>query len=234
MFYVFTFYTVEEASTVALQCQKAGATMVHIHMYKLGSIMEFMRMAELLEQNDGPFINLSVSDFHAYNSWEGKRTPIIKSAALHASDCIEFSNHISQSYEKLIREMEQYLNVGFIPEICIFNKEGAENCAKLNQIFPKMFYTCTYLDYPEGLEATETNIMWMNNVLKDCRFNSFAIYNNKNDNIVKYIIKHEGHIRAGMEDSIYCGNRKVTNSIEIISHMARLVEESGYEVGDSI
>lgn len=227
-------YSAEEASEIALQCQKEGAVMVHAHMYKLGSIEEFMRMIELIEMADGPLINLSVSDFETYNSWKGRKSYLIKSAAIHGGNCTVFGRQIVQPFEKIIRELEQYFNADIIPEISIFNKEGAENCAKLNQLFPKMFFTGIYLNYPNELEATEDNILWFNDVLKDCRFNSFGIYNNKTDDIVKYIINQGGQIRCGMEDSIYCGSREASNSIEITRHMAGLVKASGYEVGDSI
>lgn len=61
--------------------------------------------------------------------------------------------------------------------------------------------------------------------VKRLSFSSFAIYNNQNDDIVKYIIKHNGHIRAGMEDSIYCGNRKAADNkhfiIPLITNISR-------------
>lgn len=227
-------YSAEEASEIALKCQREGAVMVHAHMYKLGSTEEFMRMVEMIEMAGGPLINLSVSDFEIYSSWKGRKSQLIKSAAMHGGDCKVFEQHISQPYENVIRELEQYFNADIIPEISIFNREGAVNCAKLNQMYPKMFYTGIYLNYPGELEATEANILWLNDVLKDCRFNSFGIYNNKNDDIVKYIIKHGGQIRCGMEDSIYCGSRNASDSIEIIRHMASLVKACGYQVGDSI
>lgn len=224
-------YPAEKVAKLAMECGVEGAQMIHVHIYKLGSIEEFMKMIYILEENQGPFINLSVSDFEKYVRWTGKKSPIVKSAAIHGYNCRVFGNKIEQTYELLEQGIRRYISEGILPEVSIFNKEGAEICAKLNRVFPNQFFVGVYLDYPDELEATPENIEWIAKKLGCCKFVCYAVYYKLTEEHVNVILKNGGHLRCGLEDGEMYFGKKLEDVVDITRIVAKKIVKYGNKVG---
>ena len=222
-------YSAAEIVSLALRCQKEGACMVHVHLYKLGGIRQFLEMARRLEALNGPMLNISVSDFKALTDPKAERPHNIVSAAMHGGSCTVFGTPIQQSYEQAEAEMAQYLETGMVPEVSIFNWEGVNNCVKLNQKYGRRFFVGAYLGYPGGMEATKQNILQVADRLKECWFCSFVLYNNQNDELYRYILHCGGHLRSGMEDNLYCGDRLADDCPAHMRHLSAIIRACGME-----
>ena len=86
-------YSPREAAQIALDCKRVGAQMVHIHLYKLGGIKLFMDMVSILEKNNGPLVNISISDVEEVLNWNGRKSNLIKSVVVHGADAVIFGKN---------------------------------------------------------------------------------------------------------------------------------------------
>ncbi len=222
-------YSVDEAVRLALDCQAAGASVLHVHAHKLGGPVPFLEMARALEHAGGPLLNIAVSDYKLLTEGEEELPKNIAVAAMHGGNCRVFGTDIHCAYESCERDMEEYLRRGFLPEVCIFNLEGAKNCSRLLQTFGKRFFVGAYLGYPEELSATRESIEAVLCLTRGCLFTSFVLYNNQNDDLFREILALGGHLRSGMEDSIYCGTQRATDSRDHTRHLAAVIREAGME-----
>jgi uncharacterized protein (DUF849 family) len=222
-------YSAEEIATKAMLCQKAGACVVHVHRNKLYSLDEFIRMAQMLEVNNGPALNLSVSDYKEVISLPSKMPSSIRFASMQSSDCRVFGTKVIQSLQSAKAQMKDYFDHGFIPELILFNRQGVENCLELYQSYPHQFYPNVHLGFPDEFPATQEIVSEIMEKLRPCGLVSFNVFNNQDDDLLDYIIRSSGHIRSGLEDSDYYGKKKAIDSVEIMLHIAERARLCGYE-----
>jgi uncharacterized protein (DUF849 family) len=222
-------YFAEEIATKAMRCQKAGACVVHVHRNKLYSLDEFIRMAQMLVVNNGPSLNLSLSDYKEMIASPLKRPSSIRFASMQSSNCLVFGTKVTQSLQSAKAQLEDYLENGLIPEVVLFNQQGIENCLEMYQAYPRQFYPNVQLGYPDELPATKEIVSKIMEQLRPCGFVSFNVLNNQDDDLLEHIILSGGHIRSGLEDSDYCGRRKAVDSSEIMLHIVERIRLYGYE-----
>lgn len=223
-------YTADQVLELALKCKKKGVSAIHVHISKLGTVDEFLRLAKLLDKNDGPFMNISVNDAKAIMGRNLQNIKSIVCSAMQGSNANVFGNIISQSLNHAVGEMSEILARGLIPEVSIFNFEGVRNCLELQRLFPSKFYVGVYLGYPGELPATQDTIRKIQLDLDECAFVSFTLYNNQCDSLTRSIIDHGGNIRIGLEDSVYCGSKKTDNVLEMIDHTTEIVTCSDRDI----
>ena len=222
-----TIYTPEDAAQKALMCQKEGAAFVHVHIYKVGGIEKFYKLADLLYENNGPKIVVSASDYNALFNENDKEVPAIGMAALDGGECIVFENHISPTYEEVVNLLGEYISKGIIPEVSIFNINGAENCVKLNELYPDKFMVGLYLNYPKEMEPTEDNLNRIIDILKNIKFKMVAILDNDDDEKVKKFLKEGFHVRCGEEDTYKTVS---IGTVEEVKAMSKIIEDCGFEI----
>ena len=128
-------YSSEEIFNMAMLCQKAGASVVHVHINKLGSLDEFMQMARSLEAQNGPALNLSISDYKEVISLKGEIPSSIKFAAMQGANCCVFGNTVIQSLDEAKTQMKEYLENAFIPEVIVFNWYGVKTVSYTHLIY---------------------------------------------------------------------------------------------------
>lgn len=220
-------YSPEYVLEKALMCKQVGVSAIHVHLSKFKSIDDFFRFAQLLEESNGPLLTLSANDVETAIKYGASGYKSIALASVQGGSATVFGNRIYQTMQKASEGIERLLLNGIIPEISVFNFESVENCISLYAKFNKKFYVGVYMGYPGGMDASKLNVEKVMELLKKIPVISFTIYNNQNDELIKFIVERGGHLRSGLEDTMYCGNIAAVDSIEIMKYINHLVESSG-------
>lgn len=226
-------YSVDELYDMVLECSKYGASCIHIHIDKVGGIENFYRLARMLEANDDIVLNIGVSDYSKIEEKLDTKPNNIKIVSVHICDTMVFGKKMIQTYENAVLEINKCISNNFFVELNVFNWKGVLCAKKLNELFPGKFYVGVYLGYPDELEASEENISRIIKELQECSFVSFAIYNNEDDELIKYIYKNGAHLRCGLEDSIYCNGKEAASSVEMVKHYSKMACDMGRELAKS-
>ena len=211
----------------ALMCKRVGVSVIHVHLNKFKTIDDFLKLAHLLEVNDGPLLNISANDVITAIECAASGYKSIACAAMQGGSATIFGNTINQTIQKANEEIERLLQNGIIPEISVFNFESIGNCIELYNKYGKQFYVGVYMGYPGGMVASISNVESIMDSLNMIPVISFTIYNNQDDELIKHIVEIGGHLRSGLEDSLYCGNCVAIDSIDIMMHYNRIIAESG-------
>ena len=219
-------YSAEYVLEKALICKRVGVSAIHVHLNKFNSIDEFLRLAYLLDVCDGPLLNISANDVMTAIQYGANDYKAIGFAAIQGGTATVFGNRINQTMQKASKEIEMLLQNGIIPEVSVFNFESVENCINLYDKFGKQFYVGIYMGYPGGMDSSALNVGKVMDLLEKIPVVSFTIYNNQNDNLVRYILERGGHLRSGLEDSMYCGSVLAKDSIDIMNHINRIIDET--------
>lgn len=220
-------YSPEYVLEKALMCKQVGVSAIHVHLSKFKTIDDFFRFAQLLEDSNGPLITLSANDVETAIKYDASDYKSIAIASVQGGSATVFGTHIYQTMKKTSEEIEKLLQNGIIPEVSVFNFESIKNCISLYNKFNRKFYVGVYMGYPGGMDASKINIEKVMELLKKIPMISFTIYNNQNDELIKFIVERGGHLRSGLEDTMYCGNVAAVDSIEIMKYLNRLIEASG-------
>lgn len=219
-------YSAEYVLEKALMCKRAGVSAIHVHLNKFNSMDEFLRLAYLLEVYNGPLLNISANDVMTTIQYGANGYKSIGFAAIQGGTATVFGNKINQTMQKASEEIEMLLQNGIIPEISVFNFESVENCINLYNRFGNQFYVGIYMGYPGGMDSSMLNVERVMDLLEKIPVVSFTIYNNQNDDLIRYILERGGHLRSGLEDSMYCGSALAMDSIDIMNHINRIIDET--------
>lgn len=223
-------YTADQVLALSLRCKEMGASAIHVHINKLGTVEEFLRLAKLLDRYNGPFLNISANDANAIMGRNVRNLQSIVCSAMQGGNANVFDNIISQSLEQAISAMAEIIERGLIPEVCVFNYESVRNCQELQKLFPSKFLVGVYLGYPGELPATQDTIKNILQQLKACAFVSFTLYNNQCDFLTRSIIDGGGNIRIGLEDSVYCGTKIADSIFEMIDYTTNIVKNNNSDI----
>lgn len=223
-------YTPQEVLDLAMSCKEKGASIIHVHIDKFENYTAFIDFAKMLEKKDFLMLTLGAKDVLNIEESDLKEIQSFGCASVQGGNANIFGQDIMQSYEKLCKELVWLTSNDIIPEVCVFNFKSIDNCEKLLNQYACKFYVGIYMGYPGGMEATIANVDTVMNRLKDIPLVFFTIYNNQDDEIVKHILRAGGHIRSGLEDTIYCGSNVATSTEEIVSHIRKLVIEEGQTI----
>lgn len=222
-------YTKEEITEEICKCAEAGASIVHFHIHKLNNGIEGLEdLLKLIDKNCNMIVDFSVSDYEKVvkKCPEYLKTHTVFSA-MHADSSEVFGNVYTQTEEEAIGIVREYLKHYITPEICIFSKEGIEIAERLTHTFPKKTCCWMYLDYPNCLPVSDEILELACNRLNQESFVGMAVYNNKSYETIRRMIKLGGHVRVGLEDSIYDGDEIAVNNISAIKKVAEIMKEEG-------
>lgn len=222
-------YSAKEVADKVMRCYRAGAAIVHVHITKLKSMAEFLKLVGILEKNNGPKLSLSSSDFERFLNEKDGDYACVKYASLDIGKFKLFGNEHEISFETTIKNMEMLLAENLCPEICIFNQEGINECIKLQELFPNRFWVGIYMGYPDSMEATQENMLKVIDGLKDINYKLLTILDNneKMVDLIKLAVMNGFNVRCGEED----GYRLSMKDSEIlVNTMVGLVKECDFEV----
>jgi len=222
-------YTKDEIAEEVCKCVEAGASIVHFHINKINNgIEELEDVLKLINQNCDTIVDFSISD---YEKVVKKCPEYLKNhtifAAMHADSSEVFGTVFTQSEEEAVDIVRDYLKYQIIPEICIFSKEGLGIAERLTHTFSRKTYCCIYLDYPNCLQVSDEILEWACKRLNKDSFVGMAVYNNKSYDTIRKMVKLGGHIRVGLEDSIYDGDKMAVDNVSIIKQVAQIIKEEG-------
>lgn len=217
-------YSIDEVIKEIQQCNKEGASIFHFHIAKLKhGVEDYIEIINRLEKLS---FEISLSDYNEIVKCKEKinNTKRIM-ISMHAASCKVFDKEFHYDFVDIIEKVKEYLKYGFVPEMCVFNEKGIENCIKLNEIFNKKFVVGVYLDYPYGLKASKENINEICTKLKDCYKLNFAIYNNQSDLLINEIIENGANVRVGTEDNEYNRENVAISNLDAVNRVAKIKYE---------
>lgn len=220
-------YKPEVVFDLARECRRNGASIIHVHIDKFETYNEFIMFVKILDQIDAPMLSLGAKDVLSIKQSDLNNIRSWGCAAVQGGDATIFGNIIVQPYKKLYKEVSMLRSYDIIPEVSIFNFEAANNCNRLQIDIGHAFYVGVYMGYPGGIEATKNNVNKIMHKLSSIPVIFFTVFNNQDDDLLRYIIRVGGHIRSGLEDTIYCGKNVAENTEDVISYIGKIVREEG-------
>lgn len=230
----------KEIAESALECWKAGASAVHIHVRDdedQGS-MDFKKFEETVklirESGCEAIINLTSSGGQGF-SWEERIKPfrLLKpELASFDAGTMNWLNSVVFMNEPKFLELcaEEMIANNVKPEIEVFDM-GMLNTAKyyikkglIKE--PAHFQLC--LGAPGGMEATTENLLFLvNHLPEECTWSAFGIGKGAME-ITMAALAMGGNVRVGLEDNVYYNAGQLAESnAQFVERVKRLAYEMG-------
>ena len=235
--------TPDEIINSAVEASEAGAAIVHIHVRdkKTGLGTQdmglFREVTEGIKSRCNAIQCLTTSGIPGRNIPDAERlAPLALKSELGSIDCgtINFGKLIFLNSEDFIeRAIREMLEKGIKPEMEIFELGMLEVCKRLigQNLINKPYYIGLILGTPSGAPANIQTLLTMIDCLpSDCLWFAAGIGRHQLP-ITSLAMLLGGHVRVGLEDSIYysAGVLAKSNS-ELVSRCVRIAKEVGREV----
>lgn len=227
----------------AVEASKAGAAIVHIHVRdqktSLGTqdIGLFQEVFEGIKSRCNVIQCLTTSGIPGRNLSESERlAPLVLKPEIASVDCgsLNFGKLTYVCSEDFIeREVREMLEKNIKPELEIFDFGMIELCKRLidKNLLRKPYYCGLILGTPSGAPANVKTLLNMIDLLpSDCLWFVTGI-GRYSLPITTLALILGGHIRVGLEDTIYYSEGVLAKSnAELVSRCVRIAHEFGREV----
>ncbi len=235
--------TPDEIINSAVAASEAGAAVVHIHVrdQKTGVGIQdvdlFREVSEGIKSRCNVIQCLTTSGIPGRNLGEPeRRAPLALKPEIASVDCgsLNFGKLIylcgEDWIERLVGEM---FAKGVKPELEIFDTGMIEICKKLigQNLLHKPYYCGLILGTPSGAPADIRILVTMIDLLPpDCVWFATGI-GRHHLTITSLAISLGGHIRVGLEDTIYYTAGVLAKSnAELVARCVRIAKETGREI----
>ena len=235
--------TPDEIINSAVEASEAGAAIVHIHVrdQKTGlgtqDINLFRQVFEGIKSRCNVNICLTTSGIPGRNLSEEERlAPLALKPELASVDCgsINFGKLVYICSEDFIeREVKEMLEKGIKPELEIFDLGMIEICRRLigQNLVDKPYYFGFILGMPSGAPADARTLLTMIELLSPDSIWFATGIGRHSLPITTLAIILGGHIRVGLEDTIYYSAGVLAKSnAELVSRCVRIAGELGREI----
>jgi 3-keto-5-aminohexanoate cleavage enzyme len=231
--------TEEEIAQQAVECWRAGAAIVHIHVRdQQGRVScdawRYQKVTDLVRAAGSDVImNWSTGGGAGIVTDDDRTAPVRNAPEVASFDCgsTNFGDGVfinSPAFlDNLAREMNEHL---VTPEIEIFDSGMVENARQLiaDGLLQPPYWFQFVLGLRGGAPATARELTHLVDSLPpDSRWSVCAIGRNQLPMNVMAIAMG-GHARTGLEDNIYYGYRQLAiSNAQLVERIARLAEELG-------
>jgi len=235
--------TPEEIVTSAIECEQAGASIVHIHVRDLNTglgtqdISLFRQVVEPLREETDLALCLTTSGIPGRNLHiEERLTPLELKPELASFDAgsINLGGSVFINTPEFLEAAAiRMREVGVKPELEIFDVGMMVTCLRMREegSLTDPLHFQFVLGTPWGIPATPKSLIHLLDYLPDRSTWSVIGIGKAHLPICMMGLILDGHIRVGMEDNIYYrkGELAKTNA-QLVERIVRIAKEYGREV----
>jgi 3-keto-5-aminohexanoate cleavage enzyme len=230
-----------EIAEDGIRCWKAGASILHLHMrddeYRGTMDKErFRETVNILRNECDAVLNLTSSGELGVSD-ERRMEHIIElkpelatfdAGTINANDGI-FEN----SVEFLTKLGKAMIENGVKPEVEVMDLgmiSAAQHYVKVGVLEEPVHYQFVLGFGFSGAPATPENLLYMKSKIPaESTWSAFGV-GNAHLPILYTAIAAGGHVRVGLEDTIYYGRGQLATNVMLVERAARLIKEFGNEV----
>jgi 3-keto-5-aminohexanoate cleavage enzyme len=234
--------TVEEIAGAAVDCWRAGAAIVHVHMrdeneQAICDPDRFQRVSDLVRAaGSDVIVNWSTSGGVRTTEDETRIAPVRLAPEVASFDCgsTNFGDGVfvnSPTFlERLATEMNEHL---VTPEIEIFDTGMMENARHLIErgVLQAPYWFQFVLGVRGAAPATARELTHLVDSLPAGALWSVCAIGRHQLPMNMIAMAMGGHVRTGLEDNIYYSYRELaTSNAQLVERLVRLAREMGREV----
>jgi len=233
----------QEIIDSAVEAHEAGAAIVHIHVRDpetgLGTqdLDLFREVHQGIKSHCSVIQCLTTSGIPGRNlSEEDRLSPLALRPELASVDCgsLNFGELTYVVEESFIeREVKTMLDNGIKPELEIFDLGMFQVCRRLIEkaLVRKPYFIGFVLGTPSGAPANMRNLQTMIDMLPEDSHWFVTGIGKHNLSMAMLALLQGGHMRTGLEDTIYYGEDVLAKSnAELVARFVRLANELGREI----
>jgi 3-keto-5-aminohexanoate cleavage enzyme len=233
--------TAEELAEEALKAEKAGASIIHLHVRDKNGLPTQDKdvYAEVISEMKKKGVNAVIQPSTggaAGMSWQERIQPVYLKPEMATLDCgtTNFGDDIFVNDLPLMRNFaEEMKKHDILPELECFELGHIYNALQLDKedLLPEHLHFDLVLGVPGATAATLKNLMFMVELLPDKASWTAAAVGRHQLPIAVQSILMGGHVRVGFEDNIYYKKGVLAESnAQLVERIVRLAEEIGREV----
>ncbi len=233
--------TATELAEAALEAEKAGASIIHLHVRDEGGratqdIEYFKRAFEAIKENGVTAIIQPSTGGAAGMSWEERIQPVDLNPEMATLDCgtVNFGDGIFINDLPLMRRFaEEMKERNILPELECFEAGNIYNALLLEKegLLPDHLHFDLVLGIPGALPASVKNLLFMVELLPDGATWTAAGIGRWQLPVAMHTMMMGGHVRVGFEDNIYYKKGVPAESnAQLVSRVARIAKEAGREI----
>jgi len=233
--------TPEEIAHSALEVEKAGASVIHVHVRdkngkptqdkdvfkKTFTIMKELGVKAIIQPSTGGAAGMSGDE---------RFQPLSLSPEMASLDCgsVNFGDEVFVNEFPLMRDLASRMkSLGIFPELECFEPGHIYNALTLKKegLLPGHMHFGIILGVPGAIKASIKNLLFMTELLPPESTWMAAGIGRYELSVAVHAIAMGGHVRVGFEDNIYYKKGVPAESNEqLVSRIARLSGELGRDV----
>jgi 3-keto-5-aminohexanoate cleavage enzyme len=231
--------TPEEIAQAAVECGKAGAAIVHIHVRDDDQRVtcdpgRYARVRELVEATGSDVvINMSTGGGAGSTTDEERMAPVDLAPEIASFDCgsVNFGERVFINSPSFLRELAQRMAAHDVkPEIECFEPGHVWNALRLidDGLLQPPFWFQFVLGVRGGSPPEVKQLLHMVEMLPDGAHWSVCGIGRAQLPLGMAAMAMGGHVRTGLEDNIYYRKGELAQSnAQLVARVARLAEELG-------
>jgi len=233
--------TPEELADAALAAEKAGASIIHLHVRdgsgKPTQKKEVFKevLSKMHRRNIKAIIQLSTGGDTGMNVYE-RIQPVYLYPEMASLDCgsVNFGNEVFINDFPLMRNFASEMKkLDIMPELECFEPGHVYNAIKLQEegLLPKHLHCGLIMGVPGAIKASIENLLFMVELLPFGTTWMVAGIGRYELQMAAHAIIMGGHVRVGFEDNIYYSKGVLAESnAQLVARFAKLADELGRDV----
>lgn len=235
--------TAEELAEEALKAQKAGASIIHLHVRdKNGNPTQekavFKKAIDKMKEAGVEAIIQPSTGGAAGMTWQERIQPIYLEPEMATLDCgtTNFGDDIFVNDLPLMRNFaEEMEKLDVLPELECFEVGHIYNGLRLKKegLLNKHLHFDLVLGVPGAMPASVKNLLFMvEHLPKEATWTAAGVGRYQLE-LAYHTIIMGGHVRVGFEDNIYYKKGELAESnAQLVKRVVRLAEEYGREIAN--
>jgi 3-keto-5-aminohexanoate cleavage enzyme len=232
--------TPDEIIESGIQCESAGASVIHIHVRNLQDESPstdfhlFETVVKGVKEQTSLITQISTGG-RAGMSYEerSRRLQLKPEMASLTTGSVNFPNSVYANSPQLIKSLASDMNYfGTKPEIEIFDIGMIQNALTIADkgLIKKPIHFCFVMGLPGAIPATVENLVHLKQSIPNKATWSVAGIGSAQLIMNTHAILMGGHVRVGIEDNIYYKKGELATNPRLIERVVRLSRELGREI----
>ena len=231
----------EELADAALEAEKAGASIIHLHVrdddgQPTQSREVFARAIDRMKEKGLKAIIQPSTGGAAGMTWQERIQPVYLEPEMSTLDCgtTNFGDEIFVNDLPLMRNFAKEMQkLTILPELECFEAGHVYNALQLNKegLLPEHLHFDLVLGVPGAMKASLKNLMFLVDLLPEKATWTVAGVGRHQLPLATHAILMGGNVRVGFEDNIYYKKGVLAESnAQFVERIVRLADELGREV----